>query len=110
MIYNIPEELHPYLEYIPEDMLPEIITEALRAYIFAELVVENKEQTSFDLSQLLAMLQSQTKGNNEVVEKISKAVTAPESQAKVVCATVEDDDIPDELRDLVDDFALSAFK
>lgn len=38
MIYKIPDELVPYLEYIPEEMLSDVITDALKAAIFAPSV------------------------------------------------------------------------
>ena len=114
MTYNIPEDLHPYLQYIPDDMLPDVITEALRSYIFAEPEVMKEEQPAFDINQLVALLQNQCgdEKKTEVVKKLSKAVTEPsDSKVGVICASIEsDEDIPDDLRDVVGDFAGMAFK
>lgn len=113
MNYNIPEDLHPYLEYIPDDMLSDVITEALRAYIFAEPEVKKQEQPAFDMAQLVALLQAQDNGKkSDVVKQISEAVTSnDDQQSSVICASIGDDeDIPEDLRDLVDDFASMAFK
>ena len=59
MIYKIPDELVPYLEYIPEEMLSDVITDALKAAIFAPSVPVQQSQpvtSAFDMSQLLEQI------------------------------------------------------
>ena len=112
MTYNIPEALAPYLEHIPEDMLVDIITEALEERIFRK----KPEQVStplqqVDMSQLLEQIQSmlgssaQPNISKEVKEQVKKQDRSP-----IVVQSVPTEEVDDDLMGLVEDFASGIFK
>lgn len=113
MTYNIPDDIAPYLEFIPESMLSDVITDALLAHIFAE--PEDKQEVAsaqLDMSQLLEQLKQMTAGNQEVAKTLTKAVSnaKPEDKEVVLANVHVDGDVPDDLAAIVDDFAALAFK
>lgn len=113
MTYNIPDELAPYLEYIPDEMLGDIITDALRAKIFSKPAAKPEAPTQLDISQLLEQMQAMSKVNPAISGKIETALAESiKAESKVVVAEVHPDleDIPDDLKGLVEDFAAGAFK
>lgn len=112
MIYKIPEALAPYLEHIPDEVLVEVITEALEERIFRKSA--NNAPTpvqQFDMSQLLEQIQSVLGSSapqqlsKEVKEQVKKSGTAP-----IIIASVATDDVDEDLVGLVDDFASGIFK
>lgn len=113
MTYNIPDELAPYLEYIPDEMLGDIITDALRARIFSTSAAKPEAPMQLDISQLLEQMQAMSKVNPAISGKIETALAESiKAESKVVVAEVHPDleDIPDDLKGLVEDFAAGAFK
>lgn len=108
MIYKIPDELVPYLEYIPEEMLSDVITDALKAAIFAPSVPVQQSQpvtSAFDMSQLL----EQIKGliGNDVQAPVVKT---EEAKPSTVITTTVTDGVDADLQDIVGAFANSLFK
>ena len=109
MIYKIPDELVPYLEYIPEEMLSDVITDALKAAIFAPSVPVQQSQpvtSAFDMSQLL----EQIKGliGNDV--QAPTPVKTEEAKPSTVITTTVTDGVDADLQDIVGAFANSLFK
>lgn len=112
MTYNIPEALAPYLEHIPEDMLVDIITEALEERIFRKNTVQpSAPLQQVDMSQLLEQLQSmlgssaQPQLSKEVKEQVKKQDKTP-----IVVRSVPTEEVDDDLMGLVEDFASGIFK
>jgi len=112
MIYSIPEELAPYLEYIPDDMLTAIITDALRAAIFKpnEAPV-NENSQHFDVSQLLEQIRGMV--GNQAVHEVKSALSAPvsnKSETVVAVTTNASADVDEDMKDIVASFAASVIK
>lgn len=114
MIYNIPDELAPYLEYIPDEMMGDVITDALRALIFAEPVAQPEVPAQLDISQLLEQLKSLNQSSPTVASKLESAISSASKSttSNIITAEIKPDmeDIPDDLMDIVGDFASNAFK
>ena len=98
MIYKIPDELVPYLEYIPEEMLSDVITDALKAAIFAPSVPVQQSQPV-------------TKGliGNDV-QAPTPVVKTEEAKPSTVITTTVTDGVDADLQDIVGAFANSLFK
>lgn len=109
MIYKIPDELVPYLEYIPEEMLSDVITDALRAAIFAPLVpVQQTQAPALDMSQLL----EQIKGliGSDVQTPVIRQEPETKEAPKTIITTTITDGVDEDLQDIVNGFASSLFK
>lgn len=110
MMYNIPAELAPYLEYIPDDMLSDIITDALRSAIFGgvEKPVETAQQ--IDMSQLLEQIKGivGTAGTQEIKSVLSKPQPNVPVNVPIVVST--GDDMDDDMKEKVQRAARSLFK
>lgn len=110
MIYKIPDELVPYLEYIPEEMLSDVITDALKAAIFAPSVPVQQSQpvtSAFDMSQLLEQIKGLI-GND--VQEPTPVVKTEEAKPSTVITTTVTDGVDADLQDIVGAFANSLFK
>lgn len=113
MTYNIPDALAPYLEYIPEDMLVDIITEALEEKIFRDDRTTSPAQITqqFDMNQLLEQLQGMLGSaapqqlSKEVKEQVTKKEDSP-----IVITSASTEDVDEDLQDLVNGFAMDLFK
>lgn len=116
MIYKIPDSLAPYLEYIPEDILEQIINDALRERIFQEPSVQVQEASvqSADMNQILEQIKSllgkapiPAKATEQIVESVK-----PETTVKPVIFETDnpDEEIDDDMLDLIGDFASGLFK
>lgn len=110
MIYNIPAELAPYLEYIPDDMLADIITDALRSAIFSKAEVPSNTPQQINMNQLLEQLKGivGNTGTQEFKSVLNTPSQAPTSQAPVIIST--GDDMDDDMREKVTRAARSLFK
>lgn len=112
MIYSIPDELAPYLEYIPDDMLTTIITDALRAAIFKPTKAPVTESSQhFDVSQLLEQIRGMV--DNQAVQQVKSALSAPsspKSETVVAVTTNAAEDVDEDMRDIVASFAASVIK
>ena len=112
MTYTIPDELAPYLEYIPDDMLTSIITDALRAAVFKPIeapVIESNQH--FDVSQLLEQIRGMV--DNQAVQQVKSALSAPttpKSETVVAVTTNAAADVDEDMRDIVASFAASVIK
>jgi len=105
VIYNIPDSLAPYLEYIPEDILVGIITDALTDKIFSKPGVKSGASLQqVDMNQIMEQIQSLI--NNPAP---TKSVEKEEAIQPVVFSS-DDEDIDDDLKSLVEDFASGLFK
>ena len=110
MIYKNPDELVPYLEYIPEEMLSDVITDALTAAIFAPSVPVQQSQpvtSAFDMSQLLEQIKGLI-GND--VQAPTPVVKTEEAKPSTVITTTVTDGVDADLQDIVGAFANSLFK
>lgn len=59
VLVKIPDDLNKYIEYVPEQELPEMMVNALKCYIKAKTSNENKSTNTPDLSELINLLQKQ---------------------------------------------------
>lgn len=101
MIYNIPDDILPYLEYVPEEMLSDVISDALRALIFKKPEVKQE----FDVNQIVEQLRGLS------VEQKPEPKPQPQPQQETYVADVNiDEEIPDDLMDTVGDFTANLFK
>lgn len=113
MTYNIPDALAPYLEYIPEDMLAEIITEALEEKIFNKKEVTSSAAVTpnVDFNQLLEQIQGMLGSaapkqlSNEVSKQVKKEDTTP-----IMITSPVSEDVDEDLVGLVEDFTANLFK
>lgn len=104
MEYVIPNDLAPYFEYVPEEMLSGIITDALRAKInkSAEEPVEKVPQM-LDIQKLLEQLQL----SNQQVPVPAPAVHKEDS---IIITKTVTEDVPEDLKSVVEDFMGDLFK
>lgn len=104
MKYNIPDDLAPYLEYIPDEMLSDIITDALRAAIFKspEQPVVSQDQSIVQILEKLTQLSGDSGKQFSVITK--------ELDKPTIISTTSTEDVDDDLKDLVSDFVGDMFK
>lgn len=114
MLYNIPDDIAPYLEYIPDDMLEEIITEALRAAIFKRPESQVVEASDNSITQLLEQIKAVIgTGNMQAVTAVQTAIAEPPKKKEdrpIVIQTSDDEELPSDLKDLVSAFAGEMFR
>lgn len=58
MTYDVPPELEPYLEWLPEHVVGNILTKALRGVIFKSCEKEDVVPHQLDMSTLLMQIQA----------------------------------------------------
>lgn len=110
MKYNIPDDLAPYLEYIPDEMLSDIITDALRAAIFKspKQPVVSQDQS---IVQILEKLTQLSGDSGKQFSVITKELDKPKEKDKpIIISTTSTEDVDDDLKDLVSDFVGDMFK
>ena len=111
MKYDIPDELAPYLEYIPDEMLSDIITEALRDAIFRNhaKTTDNTLQ-QVDMSELLEQIKSLAGSGAAKQMETSLKKPKQEKTAPIVVTTPVAEDIDNDLKDIVMNFAGNLIK
>lgn len=112
MTYTIPDELIPYLEYIPDDMLSDVITDALRAAIFADPVKLDTTSTQHvDMSQLVELLRNSagTESAKQVLQKLDNK-NEKESVTTIVATSASAEDVDEDLLDIVGNFTQNLFR
>ena len=82
MTYNVPPELEPYLEWLPEHVVNNILTKALRGVIFSSCVKPQLTPQQLDMSELINQIQAMvgTSKTQEIAPVLSKKLEPAKSK------------------------------